>query len=332
MNESRYWFLTGKYLSESLTAEEKTELDSFLKTSSDNQEQFDYHIKLWKSFGEKQKDIDFDSQSSWIELKMRIAGNEMQKSVKTRRLIIWRSIAAAVLLGLITTTTLLIVRYKASPIVISTTGEKQLFILPDSTHVWLNRNSKLSYSPDFNDKTRKVELTGEAYFEVHHNAAKPFIINSNRTYTKVLGTKFDVSGYEADSTVVVSVVQGKVQFGSVNSELNALILTKNCTGTFMKRSEGLVKTASEDPNVMAWQTNKLVFDNSPLTYLFAKLEKFYNIEIQIKSTEFETCRFTGTFTDSKLEEIFTVLEYTLNLKFTKEGNSTYSVIGQKCSE
>jgi ferric-dicitrate binding protein FerR (iron transport regulator) len=330
MNESRYWFLTGRYLSNSLTNEEKKELDSFIETNEANRKQFEYHALLWKSFGNRQKDIDFNSKNSWIELKARMVENDKQNLAKTRRLIIWRSIAAAVMLALISTGTVLIVKHSTKSVILETLASKQLFILPDSTAVWLNKNSTLSYNSEFNNEAREVKLNGEAYFEVKHNAAKPFIIKSNQTYTKVLGTKFYVRGYESDTAVIVSVVQGKVQFGRKNSEKESLILTKNCAGTFLKNSKGLQKTISENPNALAWQTNKMVFLNNKLTYVIAQLEEYYNIKIDVKSPEIESCSFSGTFDNQTFDEVIKILEFTLNLDFLKDNNSHYSVTGQKC--
>jgi transmembrane sensor len=331
MSESRYWFLTGKYLSKTITWEEQIELTTYLEANPANKQQFEEHIKLWESFSESQKELDFDSQSSWLELKALIADNEKQRILKIRPLFNWRNVAAAVILVLITTGIFEYLNTKSETIVLSTLANKQLFVLPDSTKVWLNKNTRLCYNSRYNEKQREVELSGEAYFEVRHNAGKPFIINSNQTFTKVLGTKFNVRSYDSDSAITVSVVQGKVQFGNIKAQRQALILTKDCIGTYMKNSEKLQKTISENPNIYAWQTNKLVFVNSSLYYVIRQLESYYNIHFNIKTPDIKNCSFSGAFDNQNLDEVIKILEFTLNLNFTKGDSMHYAVSGIKCS-
>jgi transmembrane sensor len=331
MSESKYWYLTGKYLSKNLTKEEQTELESWIEANSANKELFESHIKLWESFSAQTKEIDFNSKNSWLELQALIENKSKQKSTKIRTLSIWRSVAAAaIVIILIAVGTVLYVNRDKS-VVLATTTNKQLFFLPDSTKVWLNKNSQLSYNSEFGDNKREVQLNGEAYFEVQHNPEKPFIIESHQTYTKVIGTKFNVSSYNSDSVVTVSVVQGKVQFGIVKSESQPLFLTQNCTGTFTKKSKRLEIFKSENINDIAWQTNKLVFSNSPFPYLISQLEKYYNIKIDSKKVQTEDFTFTGTFNKQTLDEVIKILESTLNLSFTRINDSNYSVAEGKSS-
>jgi transmembrane sensor len=325
MSESKYWYLTGKYLSKKLTEDEQEELESWIKASTANKQQFESHIKLWESFSAESKDLDFDSKNSWLELQSLIERNNKRITRKTRTLSIWRSVAAAAfLIILITVGTVLFVNRDKS-VVLSTATNKQLFFLPDSTKVWLNKNSQLSYNSDYNEKYRELKLIGEAYFEVQHNPEKPLIIESNQTLTRVIGTKFNVSCYESDSTVIVSVRQGKVQFGGKKSGSEPLILTENATGTFNKKSEILKLTHCENINDIAWQSNKLVFVNSPFPYLISQLEKYYNITIDFRKVETADHPFTGTFNNQKLEDVIKILESTLNLSFTRVNDSYYSV-------
>ena len=331
MNESRYWFLTGRYLSENITKEEQTELDNHLNSNKHYKEQFEDHIKIWKSFASAQKDIDFDSANSWLELKAMIDTSEKRKIIRHGHLNIWKYTAAAVIFIMLTIGIILIINKSSNTVSFITKLEKQSVVLPDGTKIWLNRNSQLSYNASFGKETRKVRLKGEAYFEVEHNPEKPFIIESNHTFTKVLGTKFNVSSYEKDSIICVSVVQGKVQFGISDSKEESVILTNNCTGTFLKKTEGLYKSTISDPNALAWRTNRLVFSNSSLSNVIDELEDLYNINIVVKSPEIYNCTFSGTFNNQSIDEIIKIMEYTLNLDFKKNSGSQFSVSGKSCS-
>lgn len=98
-----------------------------------------------------------------------------------------------------------------------------VFLLPDSTTVYLNRYSGLTYSADFGKKERKLELTGEAYFEVKH-LPTPFVVYCGHTVTRDIGTAFNIKGSYNDSLVEVSVLSGSVVFYQKERELNSTVL------------------------------------------------------------------------------------------------------------
>jgi len=92
-------------------------------------------------------------------------------------------------------------------------GNRMKMILPDSTVVWLNNETKLKYASDFSEN-RLVDLTGEAYFNVKHDPLHPFIVNVGSERIKVLGTKFSVNAYPDDQIIETSLISGSVKFES----------------------------------------------------------------------------------------------------------------------
>ncbi len=129
-----------------------------------------------------------------------------------------------------------------------------LYYLPDSTKVWLEQQAELSYDEDFSKENRTVNLKGEAFFEVKRDANSEFIINTNLTETKVLGTSFNLKG-STNGNVELKVMTGKVLFSSKRKEGERLILQKGDRGLYNYKSGKLVKKAYGKSGLVAWKKN-----------------------------------------------------------------------------
>ena len=90
--------------------------------------------------------------------------------------------------------------------------------MPDGTKVMLNTGSRLSYTSEFNKRTRDVFLSGEGYFEVAHDKVRPFNVNTSKCTVTVLGTKFDISAYEQDGEAFTALVEGSILFKTGEEE------------------------------------------------------------------------------------------------------------------
>ena len=144
----------------------------------------------------------------------------------------------------------------------------RVYILPDKSRVWLNKNSVVSYLPDFGDSVRKVQLHGEAFFEIQPDPERPFIISANGSETRVIGTAFNLRAYEKDDPVV-TVVSGKVAFSNENSVEEKLVLIKGEKATLHKQGGKLVKEKNDDRHFLDWK-HILVYKkeiSSPANYL-----------------------------------------------------------------
>ena len=129
--------------------------------------------------------------------------------------------------------------------------------------VWLNRNTKVSYNYKFRSY-RKVELQGEAYFEVAKDTETPFVIETGSGRTTVTGTSFTVSAYPGSKTVEVNVVSGSVNISSTLNDGAVETLTAGDKGVIEQATGKLTKAKTDDVNFRAWQTNELVFDNDSM--------------------------------------------------------------------
>ena len=189
-------------------------LDDWIKSSSYNASIYKEAIKIWQASLLKRSPEIPDPEKEWERLIQRFAREPKQ--------IRWLSaftplrIAASLLIVLAGA---LIYRYALQPsgvqITISSTGEVKTLYLPDSTKVWLNIMSELSYGEDFTSSNREINLKGQAYFSVKPDSLHPFTIQSGSAQIDVLGTSFDVK--ETDSLVQVIVEEGKVKLQNDHS-------------------------------------------------------------------------------------------------------------------
>jgi len=198
-------------------------------------------------------------------------------------------------------------------------GSRTHIELGDGTKVWLNHGSKLKYPYRFEGKNRKVFLTGEAYFEVAHNSKFPFIVGTTRLDVKATGTAFNVSAYLDDPLVQTTLVEGKVIIygGKSNREIKALTPGERLIFDVIKNVYSIEK--GNTVKYTAWKDGMLVFKNDMIEEVAKKLERWYNIDVEIKSGKIKEFPFTATFTDETLPQVLELMSlvspvsYQLNL-------------------
>ncbi len=195
---------------------------------------------------------------------------------------------------------------------------QETVVLPDGTRVRLNAGSGLRYSEKMNhQETRRVRLTGEAFFEVAKNPDKPFIIDANDAQVRVLGTVFNVKSVPRRKTVVVAVEEGRVAFKGKGQE-NGVILTANEVGV-MDENRHAVKVAQPARNYFAWFDHYLEFDHVPLAQVVSQLENIFDTDIGIEGDDLENKNFTAYLKAVSLDEVIGQLALSLNVRVRKSG-------------
>lgn len=188
--------------------------------------------------------------------------------------------------------------------------------LPDGTHVWLNSETRLKYPVAFTGTERKVELTGEAYFEVAHNAAKPFRVVSNNQLIEVLGTHFNVNAYPDEQSSKTTLLQGSVKVIATASGASKTIVPGQQA---VLRQTGIQLHMVDTDNALAWKTGLFRFDNEPVRTVMKKIARWYDVEIVYKD-DVDDLRFGGTvsrFTD--IQKVLSKLELTSTINFKIDG-------------
>lgn len=207
-------------------------------------------------------------------------------------------------------------------------GQKQEFVLPDSSIVYLNRNSQITYSENFVfDRIVHIQ-NGEVFFEVKHREDQPFVVYANLSKTEVLGTSFMLRSLKDEKKDELYVSTGKVAFSPLKNPSEKIILTKGLKSE-VQDSEKLESNPILDLNFNAWKSEKIVFNNTKLDEVSSTLEKYYAVSLQLKNPEILNCRFTGTFEKSGINEILKILAVSFNLSYDKQ-EGKYIISGKGC--
>ena len=184
-------------------------------------------------------------------------------------------------------------------------GKKFEIVLSDGTQVYLNSGSSLTYPTAFYASgPRDVELTGEAYFTVESDSLRPFRVKTRELDTKVLGTQFNLSSYPDDETVQVVLVEGSLSVKRSNGfEASHLLLKPNQMAFYSNGHKELQLTDVDVSRYIAWKEGILYFKNEDFIHITKKLERHYNVAIEIKGDLLKSERYTGRFKTETIEEV-----------------------------
>ncbi|MBU0695890.1 MAG: FecR domain-containing protein [Bacteroidetes bacterium] len=197
--------------------------------------------------------------------------------------------------------------------------ERKKIILPDGSVVWLNASSQLSYDENFNDEQRAVNLEGEAYFEVHHDANKTFIVKVGDLKTQVLGTKFNIQAYRTHQSVDVSLLSGKIAVSVGENQAVMLAPHQSISLDKQTRTLGAIKQ-EETASAAAWHEGKIIFKDQSFESILLVLERNFGLHIVLKSKELNAIKINGNFSlDENPTTIVEELCRLIDARYKKEG-------------
>ncbi len=198
-------------------------------------------------------------------------------------------------------------------------GEKKTIVLPDGSEVVLNSMSALTYQKKMRNKTREVELTGEAFFKVKKDKSRPFTVRTSVADVNVLGTKFNVDAYENQSQVITTLFEGSVAVDFRDG--NVMHLSPGEQAVWEKNSRMADKRKPDNiGNERAWQQNMLIFNNTPLLDILKTLEREHDVQFVSDDAVLNSLRMTARF--SSLESVdaaLTLLGESADFAFYREG-------------
>lgn len=207
---------------------------------------------------------------------------------------------------------------KAQTSVVSTPrGGEHRVLLPDGTKVWMNAESKLEFSRNFQED-RKVKLEGEAYFEVQHLSSKPFVVYTKTENIKVLGTKFNVESYSSQNRSITSLTEGAV---SIRDEgKNNIPVLLHPGKQFVRRGKEIKIQEFDIDEVLAWKSGEFMFNKVPLEEALIGLARWYDVEFHFISDHLKSKELWGTLSRyDNLEKALGMLAKTGVARFKIEG-------------
>jgi ferric-dicitrate binding protein FerR (iron transport regulator) len=202
-------------------------------------------------------------------------------------------------------------------------------VLPDGSKVLLNSGSHLDYPAAFDGRRREVTLTGEAYFDIHHDARKPFIVHAGHITTVVLGTAFDIRAFPGQENVVVTVSRGKVRVENGSRTLGVLRCNEQITVN--SKAGHPVKQTANTAEVMRWKAEDILFDDEPVSAVAAALEKRFGVSIRLENSDLGNCRVTASFLHHETaEDIIRVVSGITHMQYRADSANTILLTGEGC--
>jgi ferric-dicitrate binding protein FerR (iron transport regulator) len=330
--------LMVRYFSGELDQEGMQILSEWVASSPENKKLFEDYAKTWQLIEQESIERSVDVDKEWRKFitplqERTIADVESdftnKAPIRNMKYVRYARIAAVFILLTLSSIWLYTYFNKPGEKVLMASNQTVEATLPDGSHVTLNNGSTIKYPSEFAKDKRKISLQGEAYFDVAHDAAHPFIINSGNVCIEVLGTSFYVNTNGPGGNVEVVLTTGKVAVYYADKPEQKVILAPGERIEFPKANADFTKTVNTDENYMAWKTKKLVFSDQPLSNIVDQLNKVYHANISVSEPNLGDCRMTATFDHQELDAVLKVVEATLDVDIHKKGN-TFVISGQGC--
>ncbi len=267
---------------------------------------------LWsKTKGKSAKE---DTDRSFLQVLDKIGVEYSPMMINANRWNVWKSVAAAAVLVILSVTATLWGSYKYfdkdNVVMVEhyvKNGVRDRICLPDGTMMYLNSGSHVFYPENLEGKTRTVYLVGEAGFKVTKNPAKPFIVRSANLKITALGTEFNVRAYPEEDEITASLLEGKIRVDCNDTASYVLnpghqVVYDKCT------TDSRMQTVNMK-DVMAWQRGEIVFDKATLTEIVRTLERHYGIMFHISTKKPNKDRYNFVFKeDTSIEEVLEVMQ------------------------
>ncbi len=310
--------LIGKHLAGEATEAESAEVKAWCAQTEANQKYFDDLKAIFEKAASTPVQVQFNTDAAWQQLRAKLKD---EKVVPLRRETnYWPALRMAAGVVLLISAGIFTYRWFTQPVqtiaVVSDTTTLEN-TLPDSSTVFLNRHSQVTYEYNPRQKTRRVKLQGEGFFEIKHEEEKPFVIETEDVFVRDIGTAFNVKSYPDKDTVEVIVQSGEVQFYTLKNP--GLYLKAGETGIYTKRGKVFTKIPRADTNALAYKTRIFSFYATDLRSVVDRVNEVYGSNIKLANEQVGECRLTTTFSNESLDVIVEIIAEAMSLTVERKG-------------
>lgn len=311
--------LLVRYLTGIASIDEKIEVEEWLSLNEENQNYFNKFREVWEISSNLKAYQEIDTESSLKNVKNRI-DFKSKPEAKVRPLWMFMRVAAIliVFVGIY-----LIFNNKsnnaetAKMIKIESTNDLKTVVLPDKTVVTMNLASVIEYPENFTGNERRVKFEGEAYFQVSPDKTKPFIIETGKSETRVVGTAFNLNARASEENESIVVTEGIVEFSGKTEKTKVPV--RLVKGEKAVLNAELKKEENNDINFMSWKTGVFVFDNQNLSEALNALSGYYHVEFKLNDSALSNYTLSGNYEKLSLDELIEILEMTIHVKIVRKG-------------
>jgi ferric-dicitrate binding protein FerR (iron transport regulator) len=297
MDKDKIWSHISRKISGEDTAEDANHVDEWIANKSENKQTYNILKEIWNFRSSSARKY----HSLFKSIKRRIAVHQNSPKQPFYTSTLFKA-AAIIILILFSNLMVYLIQEKTKPEQIITwheivvpRGNRMKVILPDSSIVWLNNETKFKYTTDFGNN-RAVELSGEAYFNVHHDSKHPFVVKIGEQQIKVLGTRFSVNAYPEDNLIETSLISGSVEF-ETNSAINgksSFLLEPGNSLFYNKQNNAVTQQKIQSSYYEYWENGMYAFKDESLESLSVKIKRIFNVEIVFEDDFLKSKTYTGT--------------------------------------
>jgi transmembrane sensor len=200
-------------------------------------------------------------------------------------------------------------------------GKRDSVKLADGTRVLLGPDSRLTVPADYGTSSRTVDLHGDGYFDVRHDAQKPFVVRVRSALIEDVGTTFTVESDDADTTSV-AVVTGRIRLRGRNSAPDGgVVLAAGDRGSIDARGNARAERHSVRDDDVAWTTGRLVFRDASLTRVAGEIHRWYGVTLHVADSSLLDRHVTTQFEGEPIDQVLKILGLTLGARVERQGDS-----------
>lgn len=305
--------LLTDYLNNRCNDQSKKEIEKWIEENAENRAYFEELKLYWDSKSTTHDDIIIDTEKAFIRLK--------NKKSALKQFRIRKVLRYAALIALLVSSNILIFYFisnKSDQITVENHNvQEKVLNLPDGSSILLVQGGRITYSEKFSDTERLIQLSGEAFFDVAKDTDRPFIINTSRTRTLVLGTSFRIS--ENISNTSIEVESGIVEFMEIDEPTNKVRLVKGDMAKFVNKQHTVLK-GKQELNNAEFRIQHLSYQNQKLALICKDLNELFNTDIRLEGDNTPLLTLTAVFEDQNLDNILETISFSLDLEVEKQSN------------
>jgi len=318
--------LISRFLSGEANLKETDALNEWIAQSSENLRVFEEYRKVWEDAGVLKGKPAFDLDAEWEYLQSKTSTTPSRSELSNflagpKFFGSFYRIAAVLVIGLVFGYSIYFITGRTSTLTYTSLSGKETIKLPDGSMVTLNMGAEIVYPKKFSSDNRLVKFTGEGFFQIEKNPQKPFIITSNGLSIRVLGTSFNVKSISEAPVIEVVVSSGKVAVYSGSDREHESTVVPGERAVYDKKLKEIRISENSNLNFLSWKTGKIVFKNSSVPEVLETLSSVYNRKFSLGDADIADCKITVEFSNQELPAVLKILEETLDIQFTVEGDS-----------
>lgn len=315
--------LLAAYLNGELPPEKVAEVENWLDEAEENRQLLGevYRVLFLCDRVAAVEEIDVERSLRRVKHRMMAAHRSRMRRIMGRIAAAAAIVAVAVWAGAGLDS---IAKRLAKPLVVSTRmGERSQVVLPDGSKVWLNSCSRVTYSAPLFARERRVQMDGEAYFEVEHDDSSPFVVSTNGLNIEVLGTRFNIRNDDTRMTVTTVLLEGSIM-AYTRREEPVFVHPAEQVDFDIRNGSLTLKRAPSTDGAIHWIDGCLHFDRNTFEEIVAELKRYYNVDVYFSSPALRYERFSGDFhVEDGIYHIMSVLKLTRKFDYSVSGNDIF---------